>query len=106
VRLSAHKATIELTETFTISRSSQDSADVVFVELEHDGLTGYGEAAPIERYDQSAESALAYLVGLTDDLGDDPWALEEIEARLPPGEPAARSAIDAALHDLQGKLAE
>jgi L-Ala-D/L-Glu epimerase len=104
MRLSARKATIELTETFTISRSSQDSADVVYVELEHEGVTGYGEAAPIARYDQSAESALTYLEGLDDELGDDPWALEEIEARLPPGEPAARSAIDAALHDLQGKL--
>ncbi|HEY7148433.1 MAG TPA: dipeptide epimerase [Gaiellaceae bacterium] len=104
MRLSARIATIELTETFTISRSSQDSADVVYAELEHDGVTGYGEAAPIERYDQSAESALGYLEGLGDELGDDPWALEEIESRLPPGEPAARAAIDAALYDLQGKL--
>jgi L-alanine-DL-glutamate epimerase-like enolase superfamily enzyme len=105
VRLTARQATIDLSETFTISRSSQDSADVVFVEVEHDGLTGYGEAAPIARYDQSAESAVAYLQALTDELGDDPWALEEIEARLPPAEPAARAAIDGALHDLQGKLA-
>jgi L-alanine-DL-glutamate epimerase-like enolase superfamily enzyme len=105
VRLFARKATIELTETFTIARSSQDSADVVFVEVEHEGVTGYGEAAPIARYDQSADSAHTYLDALTDELGDDPWALEEIESRLPPGEPAARSAIDAALHDLQGKLA-
>jgi len=37
-------------------------------------------------------------------LGDDPFALEEIEARLEPREWAARSAIDGALHDLQGKL--
>ena len=37
-------------------------------------------------------------------LGDDPWALDEISARLPPGEQAARAAVDAALHDLQGKL--
>jgi len=105
MRLSARKATIELAETFVISRSSQDSADVVYVEIEHDGVTGYGEAAPIERYDQSADSALAYLDEILEELGDDPWALEEIEARLPPGEPAARSALDAALHDLQGKLA-
>jgi L-Ala-D/L-Glu epimerase / N-acetyl-D-glutamate racemase len=105
MRLSARKATIELAETFVISRSSQDSADVVYVELEHDGVTGYGEAAPIERYGQSADSALAYLEELADELGDDPWALEDIESRLPEGEPAARSAIDAALHDLQGKLA-
>ena len=32
---------------------------------------------------QSADSALAYLEELADELGDDPWALEEIEARLP-----------------------
>jgi L-alanine-DL-glutamate epimerase-like enolase superfamily enzyme len=105
MRLSARIATIELTETFVISRSAQDSADVVFVELEHDGVTGYGEATPIARYEQSAESALAYLEAHGDELGDDPWALEEIESRLPSAEPAARAAIDAALHDLQGKLA-
>jgi L-alanine-DL-glutamate epimerase-like enolase superfamily enzyme len=105
VRLSARIATIELTETFVISRSAQDSADVVYVELEHDSLTGFGEATPIGRYEQSAESAHAYLEALADELGDDPWALEEIESRLPPGEPAARAGIDAALHDLQGKLA-
>ena len=105
MRLSARIATLELAETFVISRSAQDTADVVFVELEHDGVTGYGEATPIERYEQSAESALEYLEAQTEALGDDPWALEEIESRLPPEEPAARAAIDAALHDLQGKLA-
>jgi L-alanine-DL-glutamate epimerase-like enolase superfamily enzyme len=105
VRLTARIATIELAETFVIARSAQDTADVVYVELEHEGVSGYGEAAPIERYDQSAESALTYLEANADDLGDDPWALDEIEARLPSEEPAARAAIDAALYDLQGKLA-
>ena len=104
MKLSARIATLELAETFVISRSAQDTADVVFVELEHDGVTGYGEATPIARYEQSAESALAFLESSADALGDDPWALEEIEASLGPEEPAARAAIDAALHDLQGKL--
>ena len=104
MRLSARIATLELAETFVISRSAQDTADVVYVELEHDGATGYGEATPIAHYGQSAESALAYLEAQADVLGDDPWALEEIESRLPAEEPAARAAIDAALHDLQGRL--
>src|SRR4249920_113599 len=104
MKLSARSATLELSETFVISRSAQDTADVVYVELEHDGLTGHGEATPIAHYGQSAESALAYLEAQGDTLGDDPWALDEIEARLPSEEPAARAAIDAALHDLQGKL--
>jgi L-alanine-DL-glutamate epimerase-like enolase superfamily enzyme len=104
VRLTARIATLELAETFTIARSSQDSADVVWVELEHDGVTGYGEAAPIDRYDETAESALAYVEEAADALGDDPFALEEITARLPQREFAARAALDAALHDLCGKL--
>jgi L-alanine-DL-glutamate epimerase-like enolase superfamily enzyme len=105
VRLTARIATIELTETFVISRSAQDTADVVYAEIEHDGVTGYGEATPIERYGQSAQSALAYLEASAGSLGEDPWALEQIEYRLPSEEPAARAAIDAALYDLQGKLA-
>jgi L-Ala-D/L-Glu epimerase / N-acetyl-D-glutamate racemase len=105
VQLSARIVTLELAETFVIARSAQDTADVVYAEIEHDGARGFGEAAPIERYDQSAQSALAYLEEHADALGADPWALDEIESRLADEQPAARSAIDAALHDLQGKLA-
>jgi L-Ala-D/L-Glu epimerase len=104
VHLSARIAALELTETFTIARSSQDSADVVWVELEHDGITGYGEAAPIDRYDETAASSLAYVEETADALGDDPFALEEVMARLPEREFAARAALDGALHDLCGKL--
>jgi L-alanine-DL-glutamate epimerase-like enolase superfamily enzyme len=102
VQLNARKATIHLAETFTISRRSQDEAEVVQVEIRHGDTSGFGEAAPIERYAENADSALAWLEAV--DLGDDPFALEEIESRLPPGEFAARAAVDAALYDLQGKL--
>jgi L-Ala-D/L-Glu epimerase len=105
VKLTARSATLELAETFVISRGAQDTAEVVYVELEHEGISGYGEATPTARYDQSVESALAYLDEYADRLGDDPWAVEEIASRLPPSEAAARAAIDAALRDLQGKLA-
>jgi L-alanine-DL-glutamate epimerase-like enolase superfamily enzyme len=104
VNLNAGIVTLRLAERFTIARGSEDEAEVVQVELTHDGHTGYGEAAPIDRYDESAQSALAYLDANADALGDDPFALDEIEARLPRKEFAARAAIDAALHDLQGKL--
>jgi L-Ala-D/L-Glu epimerase len=106
VELSARIATLRLAETFTISRGSEEEADVVHVGLTHEGHTGFGEAAPIERYGESAESALAFLGGAEDRLGKDPFSLEEIEARLAerPGEQAAKAAIDGALHDLCGKL--
>jgi L-alanine-DL-glutamate epimerase-like enolase superfamily enzyme len=106
VELSARKATVTLAETFTISRGSEDEADVVHVAITHAEQTGFGEAAPIERYEESADSALAFLDGAEELLGDDPFALEEIGERLadPAGEQAAKAAVDAALHDLCGKL--
>ena len=102
VELTARKAIVQLAETFTISRGSEESADVVQVELRHGEHSGFGEAAPLGHYDQSVESALAWFEHV--DAGDDPFALDEIFDRLPPGEDAARAALDHALHDLQGKL--
>ena len=104
MRLDARIQTLRLAETFRIARSSQDEAETVVVAIEHDGVTGYGEAAPIDRYEESAASALAYAQEAADALGDDPFALDEILDRLPRREWAARAAIDGALHDLQGKL--
>ena len=103
--VSARIVRLPLAETFRIARETSDWAEVVQVEVRHGDTVGFGEATPIERYDQTAASALAYLEANGDALGDDPWALDEIHGRLPHGEPAARSAFDAALHDLCGKLA-
>jgi len=104
VVLSTSVVTLRLAETFTIARGAKDEADVVQVELTHDGVSGFGEAAPIARYDETAESALAYVEAHADALGDDPFALDEIFDRLPLEQFAARAALDGALHDLQGKL--
>ncbi len=103
MELSARAVELPLAQTFVIARETQDSATVVQAEVRHGDLAGFGEAAPIARYSESPESALAWLEQV--ELGDDPWALDEIAAGLPPGEQAARAAVDAALHDLQGKLA-
>jgi L-Ala-D/L-Glu epimerase / N-acetyl-D-glutamate racemase len=106
VDVAAKIVRLQLAETFVIARETADHADVVQVSLTHDGVTGYGEAAPVERYDESAESALRFLDDHGGLVGDDPFALEEIGERLAaaPREQAAKSALDAALHDLQGKL--
>ena len=106
MELDARIATLRMAETFVISRGASDEAEVVFVEIRHDGISGFGEAAPTEHYGESAVSALAFVQDAGELLGDDPFALEAIEARLRerPGEQAAKSGIDAALHDLCGKL--
>ena len=106
MEVEARSVRLQLAETFVIAREATEVAEVVHVAVTHGGATGLGEAAPIERYGESAESARAFVEAHASLLGDDPFALEEIGERLAalPGEQAAKAALDAALHDLQGKL--
>jgi L-alanine-DL-glutamate epimerase-like enolase superfamily enzyme len=106
VEVDARIVRLHLAETFVISRDAADVADVVHVAVSHDGVTGYGEAAPVERYDESPMSARRFVVEHADVLGADPFALEDVGERLGavPGQQAAKAALDAALHDLQGKI--
>jgi L-alanine-DL-glutamate epimerase-like enolase superfamily enzyme len=106
MELTHRTVTLGLAQPFTISRETTTEEEVVWVELRCKGKTGHGEAAPQGHYGESAESAAAFLDDAGDLLGEDPFALEEIGRRLAerPGEMAAKSALDAALHDLCGKL--
>jgi L-alanine-DL-glutamate epimerase-like enolase superfamily enzyme len=104
VELAARAVSLPLAETFVISRSVQDDVELLEAEVRAGGVSGFGLGAPIARYSESVASGLAWLEDV--ELGDDPWALDEIHAALPPGEQAARAAVDAALHDLQGKLVD
>jgi L-alanine-DL-glutamate epimerase-like enolase superfamily enzyme len=107
MKLAHRTVTLALREPFSISRSTDETVDSVFLEIEHDGLVGYGEASPQHHYGESVESATAFLAEAEALLGDDPFALDEIEARLASlaGEHAARAGVDMALHDLCGKIA-
>ncbi len=106
VEVEARIVRLQLAETFVISRETTDYADVVHVSITHDGVTGFGEGAPVERYGEDAASALRFVDDHGHLVGDDPFALEDVGERLAvvSGEQAAKSALDAALHDLQGKL--
>ena len=106
MQITAEIVRLLLAETFVIARESNDWDDVVQLEIRHGDHVGRGEAAPIERYDETTASALAFIEEHGALVGDDPFALEEIGTRLAeiPGEHAAKAALDGALHDLQGKL--
>ena len=106
MRLAHRRATLRLEAPFTISRSTSVEEHVLWVELEHGGVSGFGEAQPQEHYGESVEGAEAFLAEAGGLLGDDPFALEAIGERLAalPGNQAARAALDGALHDLVGKL--
>jgi L-alanine-DL-glutamate epimerase-like enolase superfamily enzyme len=100
MELTSRTVSLDLAETFVIARESQDVVELVEVEVRHDGHVGYGEAAPIDRYDETVASATAWLADASTVLGDDPWALDEIQMRLPSGQQAARAALEAALLDV------
>ena len=106
MKIEARIVRLHLAETFVIARDATDHADVVHVSIRHGDATGYGEAAPIDRYGESVESALRLVEEHAELVGEDPFALEAIGERLAtvPGEQAAKAAIDGAFHDLQGKL--
>jgi len=63
LRTRVQELTVHTRRAFAIARSSDDTFRRVVVEVEEDGFTGRGEAAPSGRYDQDAG-------GVADALGD------------------------------------
>ena len=106
MQISSGVRTLTLQETFTIARGSTDSEQVVWAEIRHGDQVGRGEGAPDDRYGESVDAARAYIDAAGDALGDDPFALEAIEARLREraGSVVGCCAVECALHDLVGKL--
>lgn len=98
---------IRLTRPYTITFRSIDDVQMSFVEIAtDDGFTGIGCASPEALVTgESREACNAALEGdaLTWLEGRDPRTLtalcRELERRMP-GTPAARAAVDIALHDL------
>lgn len=90
--------TLDLKTTFRVAHGAFDQRFNVLVYLDE----GVGEAAAVPYYGETQEGIIEYLNSFPN-LGDDPFDLEAVLARRPPGSRAARSAIDQALHDLWGK---
>jgi len=96
---------------FNIARQvDPPTRQTVWVRIEDDGIEGWGEAPATPFYGETAATVSAILPRLGDALvraaGEDPFALERIEAAVAQSigyNPAARVAISAALHDLVGK---
>lgn len=106
LRLTARPRRLELREPFAISRGVEHWYDVVEVGVACGGVTGWGEATPVEHFGETVESVVAFVERWDGGLGADPFALEEIGRTLTrePGDRAAQAGIDAALHDLCGRM--
>jgi L-alanine-DL-glutamate epimerase-like enolase superfamily enzyme len=97
---------LHLQHTFTISRSSSNIRPSVIVEIEHDGIIGYGESAPSERYGEDKSTVTEFLKRIDLSQFSDPFELEDILCyigNLSDGNNSAKAGIDIALHDWIGK---
>ena len=98
---------LTLTTPFRISRGVEYTVPIIAVAIQHGEHIGYGEASPDEYYGESPATVLACLAQFSEQLGDDPFALEDILRRLNKTirfNPAAKAAVDMALYDLVGKM--
>jgi L-alanine-DL-glutamate epimerase-like enolase superfamily enzyme len=106
MHINARPIDLQLSTPFRISREVQYTSPNVIVQINHDEYTGYGEASPTEYYGESVETTLACISLFAGNLGDDPFAIDDIMRRLEKIirlNPAAKAAVDMALYDLVGK---
>jgi L-Ala-D/L-Glu epimerase len=107
MHIDAKPLDLKLTTPFRISRGVQSISPGVIVEVNSDDYTGYGEASPSEYYGESVETVFACVTMFAGNLGDDPFAIEDIMLRLDKIiglNPSAKAAVDMALHDIMGKM--
>lgn len=107
LKLSFKPNELNLRHAFNLARNSRTTTPDVLVQLEYDGIVGYGEASMPPYLGESIESVTKFLGNL--DLGqfNDPFRIEEILSYVDgtaPDNRAAKASVDIALHDLLGKI--
>jgi L-alanine-DL-glutamate epimerase-like enolase superfamily enzyme len=98
---------LNLQHTWTTTMSSSQYRDTLHVAYSRDGITGYGEGAPIVRYHEDAEGARKAVESVRDLIvAADPMQFSKLMAqvfRRVPGNWAGKSAIDIAVMDWVGQ---
>jgi L-Ala-D/L-Glu epimerase len=89
MKLTVKAQSFPVSGTFTISRGSKTSADVILVELQDGAATGRGEAVPYARYGETVAQCIAALEAFSDDISTLPKA--------------SQNALDCARWDLAAK---
>jgi L-alanine-DL-glutamate epimerase-like enolase superfamily enzyme len=98
---------LKLKHTWTTTYASDAVRRTLEVRYSRDGVTGYGEGAPIVIYHENAEGAKAAVESVRDYLGAaNPWEFAKMMAevgRRIEGQYAAKAAIDIAVMDWVGQ---
>ena len=106
MKLSFQVYELKLKHPFTIARGSSTVRRTVLVRFEHQGIVGFGEAAPLARYHESPESVLDFLnkcrnPGSPDEFSPDRF-LDAVEG-VAPENYSAKASVDIAVHDWLAK---
>lgn len=98
---------LKLRHAFNLAKNQRTTTPGVQVELEYDGIVGYGEASMPPYLGENVESVTRFLSSLDLSQFSDPFAIEDIHEymdKVAPDNRAAKASVDIALHDLLGKV--
>jgi L-alanine-DL-glutamate epimerase-like enolase superfamily enzyme len=98
--------TLELKHAFTVAVNTRTTTAVMMVEVEKDGVVGYGEASMPPYLGESHATAHAFLSQVDLKHYENPTTFEDVLKdidAIAPGNHAAKAALDIALHDWLGK---
>jgi L-Ala-D/L-Glu epimerase len=110
MKVTAHEISLTQRHLWRSTREAIPVQHALIVEVEQDGLAGFGEASAFmtDHYNSGLEqlhSDLRRIAPLLAELRpDNPFAVWELLAAELPGSPFALAAIDAAVHDLRARL--
>jgi len=101
-RVAVRAESYPLKEPFVISRLTQETAEVVVVEIEEDGIVGRGECERADAIEPGAPEVLPAIEAVRGRL-EAGLERDDLQAAMPRG--PARAAVDCALWDLEAKRA-
>lgn len=107
LNLSFRPYELKLRHAFNLARNQRTTTPGVQVQIEYDGITGYGEASMPPYLGESVASVSEFLGKLDLSQFSDPFRIEEIHEYMEsvaPDNRAAKASVDIALHDLIGKI--
>jgi L-alanine-DL-glutamate epimerase-like enolase superfamily enzyme len=107
MKLKFRPVDLQLKYTFTVATFSRTMTPSVQVEIEYDGIIGYGEAAMPQYLGESSASVMAFLERVNLEQFRSPFEMEDIlnyVDGITENNTAAKASVDIALHDLVGKL--
>jgi len=107
LNLSFEPYELKLRHAFNLAKNQRTTTPGVQVQIEYDGIIGYGEASMPPYLGENVESVCKYLNSLDLTQFADPFRFEDIHEYMDsvtPNDRAAKASVDIALHDLTGKI--